>query len=181
MDRNQEEPSIDGNLASAQNRKPKRDDSFEADFASQNQVLFQEESKRFQEEDSNVYILKGLRREVESSFLYQSIMLNASRALPEMQHASFSKLDMTGDLTVMREPKRQLQNQSDAEKSLFNELYNGLSKQNREQKAIDLGVELQATIDKCKRGQLIHVPDERIVLAQLRIAKPMTLLGSPGT
>lgn len=51
-------------------------------------------------------------------------MLNASRALPEPHHASFSKIDITGDLTS----RRVLQNQSDAEKSLFKDLYNGLSK-----------------------------------------------------
>lgn len=71
---------------------------------------------------------------MENSFLYQSIMLNASRAPPEAHHASFSKMDVTGDITMQRDltGRRVLQNQSDAEKSLFKDLYNGLSKQNRE-------------------------------------------------
>jgi len=79
--------------------------------------------KKHEDEDSNVFILKGLRREVDNSFLGRS-----DRALV-LPGNSFSRIDMTGDITGIHQQTRRTQaNQSQAENSLFNDLFNGLSK-----------------------------------------------------
>jgi hypothetical protein len=61
-----------------------------------------EQEENLYEEDSNVYILKNLRKEVENSFLYNSI--NPATFKASILDPNFSKVDISGDMTVIQNP-----------------------------------------------------------------------------